>query len=191
VLGEVVGVWRFDSRGTLFEVLLLHAIQIQRGILEVVLVVSPEQERYQVGHVLLQFGQVSRHVVFVELEVRIVVLVTRHTLHALEVRRVEQHYHVSDAFSNSSHLTLNKLNLVLLVGNRRLHLFRGLDKLFARFKLVGRVHRELFLVLLDFILDQLVLFVDHVDLAVQNVNIVPQRDVLLFSLDKGGHNLFG
>jgi hypothetical protein len=92
----------------------------------------------------------------------------------VELGLVEHANHVLHVLRDVSHLVLHKRDLGLLLCNLNANFLSTLAKLLTDTLFVRRRHRVDFLVHFDFSFDLLVLLVDHIDLAVKHIDIVPK-----------------
>lgn len=97
--------------------------------------------------------------------------------------------HIPDVIFYGYHLPLNKADLSFLLRVFVFHFLNLVREVQSGSCLLGLAHLAELLVTFNFFTDVFVVLVDHVDLGVQRVNIVVEAVVLLFSLNKCGHDL--
>jgi hypothetical protein len=183
---EVLSLRRVHSERTLVEVLVVHVLEREARDGSVWVLLALGQVSDQVRDVLFQLGQVKSDVVFVKLHFAVVLHVGGD--HEEEVRLVEERHHILHKVGDVHHLLLNVFNLGLLLRDLRLHVVGLLVELLTDLLLVRGRHGAQLLVALDFLLDLLVLLLDHVNFAVEHIDVVEERDVLLLGLDEGRHD---
>lgn len=138
------------------------------------------------GDVLFEFGQVHGHIVFIELSLLIVLLVSGDG--KLESRVIELRDHAPDIVTDADHLVLNIADLALLSFDLVSALINFILEVALGFFLLLAGHGVNLGVALKLSLNVAVLLLDHVDFTVKNIHVVEKRNVLLFSLDECGND---
>ena len=140
----------------------------------------------QVGNegrnVLFELCQIQSHVILVELRVFIVLLVVGHI--ECETAVVELGDHGPAVVSNAGHLVLNFADLVLFGINLVFAVVYFVLQICLGFLLLLGCHVVELCMLLELFVDVLVLFFDHVNLTVEHIDIIEERNVLLLCLDE-------
>lgn len=185
---NVVRHGRLDLELVLIEFLDGHSIQRQRSnrsiwVLRLVSHISNEKT-----DVLLQLSQVQHDVVLIEYRRVVILIVLCHREE--EVGSLEGFDHAPDVVLDGHQLRLDVLDLVVLLLGEAVALLDLLGESVADILLFFLGELSQLLVSLDFLLDLLVLLLNHVNLGVDLVNIVEQRVVLLVSLDEGCDDFF-
>ena len=174
LLRVVLGLWRVDRDVACILLLWLHVVRVQCRVEIVRLLAVPADKDDHLVKIFLQLGHISRDIVFVEDNGAVVVLMVADACEGVEFGLVEHANHVLHVLRDVGHLVLHKRDLGLLLCNLNADFLSTLAKLLTDTLFVRRRHRVDFLVHFDFSFDLLVLLVDHIDLAVKHIDIVPK-----------------
>ena len=183
---DVSDVGSIDGDRVSLEVFLGHDVQREGRDVGVSVLLTLSEVGDEGRDVLLELGQVHGHIVLVELRVLVVLLMAGDG--ELESAIVELGNHGPAVVTDADHLVLDVVDLGLLGSNLALAFVDLALEVVLGFLLLLRGHVVEFGVPLELLVDVLVLLLNHVDFAVEHVDIVEERDVLLLSLDESGHD---
>ena len=136
--------------------------------------------------ILFELCQVHGNVVLVELSIVVVLLVARNGERESAV--VEFGDHRPAVITDVSHLLLDASDLRLFIVALALAIVDLILEIRFGVFLLLRGHVVELGVPLELLVDVLVLLLDHINFAVEDIYVVEKRDVLLLSLDERGND---